>query len=79
MALWEAKVLEGTTILGHAVGDVSKDGDVAVLVKQATDDFRKKNPTRSLLTEENTGQQVLSVSVKPLSPSPSNASSASVT
>ena len=63
MALWEAKVLDGDKILGHAFGEVSKDGDVADLVKQAMSDFRKKNPERSLLTDEN--EPALTVSVKP--------------
>lgn len=52
MAKFEATVKDGDELLGHAIGEVTKDGDLAALVKQALDDFRRKNPTRPLMADE---------------------------
>lgn len=64
MAKFEALVKDCDQLLGHATGEVTKDGDLADLVKQAVDDFRRKNPTHPLMADETA--PALTVSVRPL-------------
>jgi len=52
MAKFEATVKDGDKLLGQAIGEIEKEGDLADLVKQALDDFRKKNPERPLMTDD---------------------------
>lgn len=47
----EAVVQENGQILGHAIGDVSQEGDVAALVSEAIADFRLKNPGKTLFAD----------------------------
>ncbi len=51
MWLFAEVVSRDGSVLSRAEGEVAQDGDLAALVKTATDHFRKGHPDRELLSD----------------------------